>query len=286
MRADNPLTAAFVANRPAAAARTLESLAPADSATFLAGIPAPRARRVAELLAPAYAGQVLGAMDTGTAATLLQALPPPAAARILRAAPGAGARLLSALPARHRLRLSTLLAYPARTVGSAMDSAAALLPIDIGVEAARRKLRARAARVNAEVYVVDAQGAPVGVVTTSALLRAERADTVQAIMDRHIHPLFANALLAAAADNDGWSHHHSLPVVGGEGALLGVLSYAAIRAAVADQGRAEITSRIVEAVLGVTQVYWLVLAESLQSVMNLAPGTAARNDSQENRNAR
>jgi Mg/Co/Ni transporter MgtE len=285
MRADNPLTAAFVATRPTAAARILESLTPSESAAFLADISAARARRIAELLSAPYAAQVLAAMSGGAAAALLRALPPPTAARILRAAPDRAEELLGALPARQRLRLNALLGYPARTVGAAMDAAAAVLPVDIDVESARRKLRARTARVNAEIYVVDALGAPVGVVTTPALLRAKRAQPVQSIMDLHIHPLQANALLAAAADNEGWSHHHSLPVVDSDGALLGVLPYSAVRASASDQSRAEITSRLIEAVTGVTGVYWLVLAESLQSMINLAPGTAPRNDREEDADA-
>jgi len=285
MRADNPLTAAFVATRPTAAARTLESLSPSESATFLAGISVPRARRIAELLSPPYTAQVLAAMSAETAADLLQTLPPPTAARILRAAPERAEVLLGALPARHRMRVNALLAYPARTVGAAMDAAAAVLPVDIDVESARRKLRARGARVNAEIYVVDARSAPVGVVTTPTLLRAKRAQPLQSIMDLHIHPLQANALLAAVADNEGWSHHHSLPVVDSNGTLLGVLPYAAVRASASEQSRAELTSRLIEAVTGVTGVYWLVLAESLQSMINLVPGTAPRNDREEDTDA-
>jgi magnesium transporter len=170
----------------------------------------------------------LGAFPTAQLANLFQQLPSDDAADLLPHLPAARRReLLGSLSPDRASAVKLLLRHPEDTAGGIMDNRFITLRDDMTVEQVRELLRARAQRERPEdiayLYVTDAQGRMVGIVSLRDLVfrRAERR--ISEIMNRDVKFLRATDDQEEVARQFEHYHYLGLPVLDTENRLVGVV---------------------------------------------------------------
>lgn len=157
----------------------------------------------------ASAAQLLLRLSRGQAADVLAELPPDAAADVVaELPPETAAATLAALPPTEAGEVQALLAYTPQTVGGWMTP---------------RYVAVRAEAVS-YVYVVDGAHRLVGVLNLRSALLADPATPVTAVMVRDLVVARADEEAVAAAQRLVQHHLLALPVIDGQGRLLGVLT--------------------------------------------------------------
>lgn len=224
----------FLAARPGEAAGVLARLEPTEVAAFLATVPARIAAEPLAAMAPWQAGRCLAEMEPLQAAALLEALPPPQRARCLRAA-GDDAReaILGHLSAGRARAVRRQLRYPAALVGAWMAGDAVTLTGEATVDEALAALRTQGSDGTVQLYVVDADGQPSGLVPVASLLRAPPQQRLERLMRRELAPVSADTPVARLEADAEWGDRLERPVVDARGRLIGALSLtrlAALRA--------------------------------------------------------
>ena len=266
------LTLAYLGAHPAEAARVLESLPLATSAALFGSAPARLGAPVlAAMRAPAAARHVL-AQDRDTALALLSATSLQTTAAVLRhVGEPERAALLAALPTATAVACRMILGYPENAVAAWADTAIITLPPDMrAVEALERLREPGPARAEA-VYVVDREGAFVGVVDTVLLLRAPDHLTLAGLAHPPAATLPAAMPLTSAATLRAWEISGSLPVVERGDRLIGTLDRSALDRALArrapsprEAGEATVAGTLAEA-------YWTTLSRLIGTAIALLP---------------
>lgn len=267
MRPDNPLTNAYLERHPREAARTLEGLPAPMAAGFLAAAEPGRAAPVlARMVAPAAAA-VVQSMPARGAAAVLALLPEAAAERLLRRLPRPRTdELLARLQAPAARRLRRRLRQPLGVVGAAAEQAPFLLPEDIAVAEAVRRLRGSSER-GCEVHVVDRDQRPVGWVAVADLLRAGGETRLHELMAPEPAVFDFHTRLRTAADHRVWERLRSVPTVDAEGRVAGVVRYTDLQTALRGQeGRAGAAAGA-EQGLALAEMMWLGLAGLLTALL-------------------
>jgi magnesium transporter len=218
----------------------LLKLHPADLADQLQRLPEAKAGELLRRLPNETAAAVLAEIEEEELPGLLAALPAAQLAVLLEQLPAAEAvDLLPHLPAPRRkealaalsperaTEVKLLLRHPEDTAGGIMDSRFIALRDDMTVEQVRELLRARGEKQRVEdvayLYVTDAQGRLVGIVSLRDLVfrRAERR--IAEIMNRDVKFLRAQSDQEEVARQFEHYHYLGLPVVDGDHRLLGVV---------------------------------------------------------------
>jgi magnesium transporter len=174
----------------------------------------------------ASAAQLLLRLSRGQAADVLAELPPDAAADVVaELPPETAAATLAALPPTEAGEVQALLAYAPQTVGGWMTPRYVAVRAEATVAQALAALR-QAARAEAVsyVYVVDGAHRLVGVLNLRSALLADPATPVTAVMVRDLVVARADEEAVAAAQRLVQHHLLALPVIDGQGRLLGVLT--------------------------------------------------------------
>lgn len=230
------LSLAYLAGRPADAARVLDRLDPAVVGAFLADVPVRLAAAPLAAMVPWRAGRCLSAMAPSHAAALVEALPAGRAPGCLRAMPGgARAAVLDAMPPRRARALRQQLRYPAGLVGAHMDAAPLALRMEATVEEAREALRASDRSDVLQLHVLDEAGCPSGVVGLVDLLTAPGDRVLSALMTRDCRPLGADLPLSRVDRGHDWTERPERPVVDGHGRLVGSVTLARLVAVSGEQ---------------------------------------------------
>lgn len=269
MKADNPLTQAFLARHPLQAARALERLTPHDSAALFATLPARSLADTVGAMLPGSAAASLAEMAPAAAAKLLEEIPAPAAARIYR--PLAAARqeeISSHLSTKTRRRLLRLLDYAALTAGDLMDSSVYMLTGELTVaETLRRIERLHEGRVQ-EIFVVDDAHRYLGIVDLGVLLASDHHATLRAIMQSRAPSVSSTGSALQLLDHIGWAERHRLAVVERDGTLVGVLELHQLREATQDEARP--ANDPLETALSLAGLYWLSVSQLLDTFLGIA----------------
>lgn len=219
------ISATFLASRPAEAAAELGRLAPEEVAAFLATIPARIAAEPLAAMAPWQAGRCLAEMDPTQAAALLEALPAQQRARCLRAADDeAREAILAHVSTRRARAVRRQLRYPAALIGAWMGGDAITLSAEATVEEALAALQAQGHDHTVQLYVVDGDGRPMGLVTVAALARASAQQRIERLMRRELAPLNADMPISRIEAESAWGERLERPVIDPRGRLVGALS--------------------------------------------------------------
>lgn len=220
------LALAFLEERPASAARSLEALAPADAAALLELVPvriaAPALARMTSWaaaqcisgIAAERAGALISQMGSRDALAILRQMSVPARDSVLADLP--------ASTARHYRRALT---YFRSRVGAWVDHDVPTVSEDHTVAEAVDMMVMRRRPEESVLYVVDAGRRYVGTVGLAALLHWPGTTKLAALVRRQ-RALVDSASLAAAAADPSWSTSLALPVTDPHGELLGNLSRA------------------------------------------------------------
>jgi CBS domain-containing protein len=187
------------------AADTLESMHIDRQLQIFEELPEERALTLLGLMAPDVAADLLGRLDVDQARRFLDRLPPPKAERLIE-----------------------LLRYPANTVGGAMTNDIVRVPADMTVGKARAAMRERLKEPDFAyfLYVVDddRQRHLQGVLSLRTFVTADDKRVIGDLMNSHVLKLAPLEAPRQAAHRVLDSGLAALPVVDGEGRVLGVLT--------------------------------------------------------------
>jgi magnesium transporter len=230
MTLEYDLAIAFLESHPSEAALALERMSPELRAAAVDAVPAHAAIRAIREMVPPAAAECLARIDPQTGAALLERLPVDSATIALRRMTvDARARLLEALPARTREPLDRVMRYPEDTAGGVMDPTAPVLPDDISIAEARRRLRRSSQGLLYYLYVVDRTHRLVGVLDIAELMSARRGEPLRGVMHPHVEHVPAWMPATAVRTHPAWRTYHAVPVVDDAGRLLGAIRYQTLR---------------------------------------------------------
>ena len=230
LETDRLVSAAFLANHPAEAARTLEARPAPAVAAFLAECAPDDIAAVVSAMDPTVAAAALSEVDAEVAAPIAEALPADTASVLLRRlAPPARGALLDRLAPRTATRVRELLRYRPGSAGALLDPAVLTVPPDLAVGEVVQRVREAGAHVHHYLFVVERRGSLLGVVSLRELLSADPDVLVGAVAHRAVATLPASADRDAIVAHPSWNDLHAVPVVDAGGRLLGILRHETLR---------------------------------------------------------
>jgi magnesium transporter len=268
------LSHAFMRAHPAAAARVLDALPPAEASALLARVPARLAAPVLTAMLPAAAARGLGAVEDERALELLGELRTQPMVAVLRhTGEPRRSRLIAGLPTTAGLAAQLLLGYVEDAVGAWTDPDVVALPGE--TRAADALERVRHASLDAQgVFVTGAGGRLDGWAPLPALLRAPPGTSLASIMQRPEAVLAAQTPLPVAAHHAGWEDASILPVVESGERLVGALTREALTRALARVQRLRRADP--PDTLGgmLARGYWDALSGGAEAMATLLPAVA------------
>jgi len=276
----NGLSRAFVETHALEAARALEGLPGVDTAQFLAALPPKLAASTLRHMSPIYCAKVFELLGDEQATGLFRVVGPQVAAQIIQQFPvERQGRLLAQLPVGAAVAIRLLIGYPAGTCGACMDPWPLMLTPDTASASALEQVRAFEGEIGDCVFVTDEQRRLRGIAGLHALLRADPARPLSAVMTGPEHVLSALATGSATAGHPGWDAFHVLPVVERENRLVGALHRHALVAMLESKPAAPTP----DAAVGVAGAYWQTVSVLTQIVVGALPPVspverARRND--------
>lgn len=223
--AESRLAHDFFARHVSEASDHLAALPVSEAAELLAAI-SPRTFRAAfRALGTARALDILKIADPAAAGPLVAELPPSLAGVLLRGLPQESrSELLDRLPARDAAELRKLLSYPEGTAGSLMDPRLAAFRGSVKIGSVLAELRTHhAGRPIFNVFAVDAEGRLAGVVSLQGAALADPEATLDSIIAPApvtVSPFTPRSEVVEIIEGGRLT---SVPVVGVDGAPIGVL---------------------------------------------------------------
>jgi magnesium transporter len=268
VNAEERVATAFLGDHPDDAARILERLNPADAADLLGGLPVDHVAAVFRVLGPVPASACAAAMPDESLAPILDVLPLDDASVALRGVEDERHEpLLARLGSERRAQLQRILAWRDDTAGSLADPLVLALTDDLSVAEAQRQLRGSRQHLFYYVYVVDRAGLLVGVLAIPELMAARPKAVLRDVMKENPVRLEADADFATVAVHPAWRDLDALPVVDGEGHLVGAIRHKTVRRIGWSPGRP-----FTETLVRLSEVYWAGMSGLLAS---LTPRTIA-----------
>jgi magnesium transporter len=262
MTSEETLVTEFFLRYSDEAAALMERLPPEEAVALLREIPGRSAAAVAARMGSAAGTQLLSLMSPAEAGSLLAEMPLKVAANLLRRIETSKREvLLASLPEKRVRSLRLLLAYPAGTVGSAMDPLAPVLTHDDRVCEALDRLRREPESLYYYVYVVDREQRLVGVLDLRELMASPPESPLADVMQRNLVVLRPRVDLAAVIRHPAWAEYDALPVVDDQGIFLGMIRQRFIRGVMAASDRRESLAAEWDTLLGLAELYWVGMRE-------------------------
>ncbi|HEY3477032.1 MAG TPA: CBS domain-containing protein, partial [Anaerolineales bacterium] len=199
------------------------------AAELLELLPEQLAADTVEVMSPERQLQVFEELDEQRALEVLNHMAPDLAADLMgRLDINVAQRLINRLPKVHRERVVELLRWPENTVGGIMANDMVTLPPNLKVRQARQMLREKLKEPDFVyfIYVVEDQAPHKlrGVISLRQFLTAEDDQNLDELMNRYLITLSPFDSPHEAAYRLLNSQLAALPVVGGEGQLLGTVT--------------------------------------------------------------
>ncbi len=230
MNPDARLSAAFLRDHPAAAARALEDF-PAESVAKLLAVTSPlTAEHIIEHFSPGFAASCLAAIEPLAAGQLFAQLLPDFQILLLRQLDrDRRDALLSALQPDLAASIRLLLPYLEGSAGAFMEAPLASVPEELSVRHALKRIKRIRRGMQFYIYVTNAKGQLVGVLTLHELINARPASNISQVMHRHVVSLSPTQSLRTVIHSPYWQEYHALPVTDENQVLLGVIRQKAVR---------------------------------------------------------
>ncbi|MCZ7584563.1 MAG: magnesium transporter [Deltaproteobacteria bacterium] len=214
----------FAGLHPESAAQALEKLDVAQAVRVIESLDPAVVGPVLERINPADAGAILDRLGHERAAALLGRIGPKHAASVLQYLdPARRDEALAALDASKAGLLRDLLRYAPETAGGMMELQVVTIPVDLTVEEAIAVLRRAPRQALYYLYVTDRQGKLVGVLNMRDLLLASPGDKISGFVRTGIVSVPAYMDREEVAELMRQHNFLAIPVVDGEGRLVGVL---------------------------------------------------------------
>jgi len=276
VKPNNHFTLSYLEAHPLDAARTLEKLPAPTSARLLESLSAELAARVLAGMSPKTAGACLHEMPDFLSTRILHAVPPVAMAHILKVvSPEQTRALLARLRLRDRMHIERLLYYPLDTVGAHMETVPFSLSADLTAGEALRQVRAHATAGN-EIFVVDRSQRLVGVIDGITLIKSDTHKPLEVLVRPAPARLSVRTTLTMTRAHPAWQTQRLLPVIEGDGVLVGAISYRTVIEATQLVGaRPPANADLIDSVLNLAQLYWTALSEFIHNLATLRSGRTA-----------
>lgn len=271
MKIDNRLTQQFLHSHPKDAARVLEQVPVADVIAFLDQLSIETVTPVLNAMLPARASNVIDGLEIKHAAKLLIAMAINRATRVYYSFDVQKRKTLQEhLPIKFRARMRQIRNYAPLTAGDLMNNQFHILPYNLSVADALRRIERNPYSGSCEIYAVDDALRLLGVLELSSLLAAQHHDKLRDIMNRSVESVSAHTRLENLVNHPAWGKQHSLPVVDKDNSLIGILHYGRLKEL---RGKETDTRQDpVETLLTITNLYWITMVELLGSVFSMRGG--------------
>lgn len=252
-----PVATLFIEIYPADAARVLERADSGVVANTLSGLPAPAGAAVLQSMLPDAAAQTLAQLPAEAAAGLVSHLPVELAAPLLlRLGKAERAALTKALPGRASARLSMVLRFPPKSVGSLIDTDVVTVRPETSIGEAIELARRIPEALRQFLYVLDEDQRLAGVVDVRDCLLRDAARPMREIQRTGPIALRARSGLRQASLIEGWERLNVLPVTDRKGVFLGVVRRAALLRAIAEGGGPAPKDDLGELAFDLAELYW------------------------------
>lgn len=220
------LVRSFVETHPEGAAHALEGLDADEAARVLALLPAKVVGPVVERLTPYAGGAILERLSPEQMLALVEHITPRQAALVLQHL-GEERRegALTGLPPDRAGVLRELLLYSAETAGGMMEPQVTSIAIDLTAHEAIALLHRAPRQTLYYLYVTDRDGRLVGILQMRDLLLAQPTDPISSLISHEVVTVPATMDREEVTTLMRQRHFLALPVVDGDGRLLGVVRH-------------------------------------------------------------
>ena len=227
---DIDLSLEFLKVHPLDAARVLEQIPIHDVASLLESVPPDIAANIIRMMDSLTMIRCFELMGPDTISAITEKLPLEIASMILRKMDSTlRDTVMKTLPPEVLGPLNLLLRFPEGTAGALMDPRYFILPQDIQVKEAIRRVRYHLKQNTSCIYVVNRDQVLVGFINLNEILHLDPKTLISTIIHTDIWKLSARADRQGILMNPGWREFHSLPVVDEKGIFLGAIDYQTIR---------------------------------------------------------
>jgi len=270
MKTDNPLSREFLTRYPAEAAQALESVSVEHVAAFYCELPPQLVAPVMAFMLPQNTATCFEVMPPVSVAKFLTELPVSSAARIYRLlVQEKQNEILGHLPESTRSQLRRHLAYPDESVGVLLNPKVDMLPVNISVADAIRRIERLDHAISCEIFIVDEQHHLMGSIELGKLLVESNHAYIRDIMERKTQQVSIHASAQSLSLHPGWMNRRRLPVVERDNTLLGTLDYSTLQGAMGER-RPDSVHNSLEGLSSLASLYWLSMAQLMDSVLDLA----------------
>ncbi|MCW8901670.1 MAG: hypothetical protein OQK75_02750 [Gammaproteobacteria bacterium] len=269
MKVDNALSLKYLLEFPAEAARVLEQAAAEDVAALFSEFPVQTIVPVLATMLSEKAASCVELMDDMFSAKLLSAMSVSSAARIYHLLSESKQKSLeSFISDKTQKQIHQYLKYPALSAGALLQNKVDMLPVNITVADANRRIGHLEHAVSCEIYIVNDAHQLQGMVELGRLLKSSHHLLLRDIMIRKTQPVSAHAMAESLLSHPGWITRRRLPVIERDNTLLGVLEYKRLQKIFIDINKTS-TNDPVENIFSLTHLYWTTLAQLLNSLFTV-----------------
>ena len=224
------LSAVFLRDHSAVAARVLEDFPAESVAEFLAAASPATAGHVVEHFTPGFAASCLISIKQPVAGQIFSQLLPDLQVTLLRLLDRDKRELLlSALQPDLAASLRRLLPYPEGTAGALMEAPLASVQEDLSVREAVKRIKRIRRGMKFYIYATNERGQLTGVLTLHELINARPSTNISQVMRRHVLNLSPTQSIRSVIDSPYWKDYHALPVMDENNLLLGVIHQKGMR---------------------------------------------------------
>ena len=269
MNTNRQLCHAFMKSHPVDAAITLERFPPEETAALLQQLPSQiAAAQILEHMDPISAAACLGLWAPENISEILTALPLYTSVRLLRNMEDKiRNNVLTQASVEISGSISILLQYPENTAGSLMDPNILMLPEDLSVGEAWKRVQRFPQYVFYYIYVVTRSRRLAGVFDLRELMLASRHAPLTSIMTKTVARISARTGREALLSSPDWYRFYALPVVDEDNILLGAIRFETIQH-LKRQGDPGQSKDLLAAFMNLGELYW-------QSIFGLMKGCAS-----------
>jgi magnesium transporter len=269
VKVDNPVSGEFLSRYPAEAARVLEHISAEDVAALFGELSSETIIPVLIAMLPNVAAACLGEMGAQPAAKLLTEMPVPRAAHIYRQiSPITQKELSDHLSYKIRNRIHRFLDYAPLSAGDLMSQTVTMLPDELTVADAIRRIEHIRHAISCDIYIVDNTHRLLGVIELGRLFTSDHHKKLRDMITKKPNSVSVHANLEKLLSHPGWATQHRLPVVERDNILVGVLDYTRLKEATGE--------RVIRAhdpldnLLSLAGLYWLSLMQLLDSMLSIS----------------
>lgn len=256
MNPHSRLGMAFLRGHPAAAAQVLEDFPAESVAKFLTAADPDSAEHTIEYFTPGFSASFLAALEPAVAGRIFTRLLPDFQVLLLRQLEqDKRESLLAELQPGLAAAMRRLLPYPEGTSGAIMEAPLASVPEELTVRQALKRIKRVRRGMKFYVYVANAKGQLVGVLTLHELLNAPPASAIGAVMHRRVVSLSPSEPVQAVFNSPYWKEFHALPVTDEDNVLLGVIRQKSVRRIQERLVQADTVSGGLEAFIAVGELF-------------------------------